>query len=167
VEVTFDIDANGIVHVTAKDKATGKEQKITITASSGLGKDEIENLVKDAKTHESEDKKRKEDVEIRNQADALVYNTEKMLKENKDKIPAEEASKVEAAATECRKALEEKDTAKIKSTMETLTQASHKMAEAMYKASSTPPPNAEQETPKEEEKKKDDNVVDAEVVDSK
>ncbi len=172
VEVTFDIDANGIVHVSAKDKATNKEQKITITASSGLSKDDIENLVKDAKSHEADDKKRREEIELRNQADAMVYNTEKMLKENKDKIPADDAKKIEEACEACKKAVEEKDSAKIKSTMEALTQASHKMAEAMYKAASDksqPDGGAQQEQTQSgaEEKKKDDNVVDAEFEETK
>ncbi|MBT3181423.1 MAG: molecular chaperone DnaK [Deltaproteobacteria bacterium] len=169
VEVTFDIDANGIVHVSAKDKATSKEQKITITSSSGLSKDEIENLVKEGKSHEADDKKRREDIDQRNQADALVYNTEKMLKENKDKVPADDAKKIEEACEVCKKAVEEKDSAKIKSAMETLTQASHKMAEAMYKAASEeakPGEEAKSEEPKKEEKK-DDNVVDAEFEESK
>ncbi len=167
IEVTFDIDANGIVHVGAKDKATGKEQKITITATSGLSKDEIDGLVKDAKAHEGEDKKRREEIDLRNQADALVYNTEKMLKDNKDKIPADDAKRVEEAAAACKKALEDKDSARIKTTMEALTQASHKMAEAMYKAAGPSPEQgagASQEPPQQEQKK-DDNVVDAEVVD--
>ncbi len=172
VEVTFDIDANGIVHVSAKDKATNKEQKITITASSGLSKNDIENLVKDAKSHEADDKKRREEIELRNQADAMVYNTEKMLKENKDKIPADDAKKIEEACEACKKAVEEKDAAKIKSTMEALTQTSHKMAEAMYKAASEksqPESGAQQaqSQPETEEKKKDDNVVDAEFEETK
>ncbi len=172
VEVTFDIDANGIVHVQARDKATGKEQKITITASSGLNKDEIDKLVKDAKSHESEDKRRREDVELRNQADALVYNTEKVLKENRDKVSADDAKRIEEACASCKKAVEEKDSARIKKCIEELTQASHKMAEAMYKATATSAApeggtaggNAEE--PKKEEKK-DEKVVDAEFEESK
>lgn len=174
VEVTFDIDANGIVHVGAKDKATSKEQKITITASSGLSKEEIENLVKDAKVHEGDDKKRKEEIEIRNQADAMVYNTEKTLKENKDKVPAEDAKKIEDALATCKKAIEDKDSARIKSTMEELTTASHKMAEAMYKAqaaSEEASKNAGEQPksdgPKKDDEKKDENVVDAEFEESK
>ncbi len=135
VEVTFDIDANGIVHVSAQDKATNKKQHITITASSGLSKDEVEDLVKDAKSHEGEDKKRKEEIEIRNQADALCYNTEKLLKEHRDKISDDDAKNIEGALEECKKSVEEKNADKIKASMEKLTQASHKMAEAMYKAS--------------------------------
>ncbi|NLD27445.1 MAG: molecular chaperone DnaK [Myxococcales bacterium] len=172
VEVAFDIDANGIVHVSAKDKATNKEQKITITASSGLSKEDIENLVKDAKSHEADDKKRREEIELRNQADAMVYNTEKMLKENKEKIPADDVKKIEEACEACKKAVEEKDSAKIKATMETLTQASHKMAEAMYKAASDKSqpeggPQQGQAQSGAEEKKKDDDVVDAEFEETK
>jgi len=171
VEVTFDIDANGIVHVSAVDKATGKKQHITITASSGLSKDEIDNLVKDAKSHESEDKKKKEEIEVRNQADSLCYNTEKLLKEHKDKISADDVKNIESALADCKKAVEDKETEKIKAAMETLTQASHKMAEAMYKASSdaqqaapgeeAPAGDAKPEEEKKEEKK-DEKVVDAE-----
>jgi len=170
VEVTFDIDANGIVHVSAKDKATAKEQKITITASSGLSKDDIDKFVQEAKSHESEDKKRREEIDLRNQADALVYNTEKMLKDNRDKIPADSIKTVEEAAAACKKAIEDKDSAKIKTTMETLTQASHKMAEAMYKAASPEPEAGSTGAAKEEPKsgeKKDDNVVDAEFEESR
>ncbi len=169
IEVTFDIDANGIVHVGAKDKATGKEQKITITASSGLNKEDIDRFVKEAKSHEAEDKKRREDIELRNQADAMVYNTEKVLKENRDKIDPADAKKIEEACEACRKAIEEKDSPNIKKTMEELTAASHKMAEAMYKAQAAAgaeagaAPGAEEPKKEEkEEKKKDEKVVDAE-----
>lgn len=171
VEVTFDIDANGIVHVSAKDKATGKEQKITITASSGLDKEDIDKFVNEAKAHEGEDKKRREEIDLRNQADALVYNTEKMVKENKDKIPADDAKKVEDACAACKKAIEDKDSPKIKTTMEELTQASHKMAEAMYKATAASEEKAKEATgdasEEKKEEKKDDNVVDAEFEESR
>ena len=170
IEVTFDIDANGIVHVQAKDKATSREQKITITSSSGLSKEEIDKLVKEAKSHEADDKKRREEIDLRNQADALVYNTEKILKENKDKVPAEDAKKIEESCEALKKAIEEKDAAKIKQKMEELTQASHKMAEAMYKATGEakpPPGEAAEESKKEEKKKKDEKVVDAEFEESK
>lgn len=169
VEVTFDIDANGIVHVSAKDMATSKEQRITITASSGLSKDEIDQAVKDAKSHEAEDKKRREEIDVRNQADALVYNTEKTLKEHKDKLDANDVKRVEDALAACKKAIESKDTDDMKKTMETLTQASHKLAEAMYKSASAKGGNGSAgptETPKDE-KKKDDKVVDAEFEESK
>ncbi|MFH0800723.1 MAG: molecular chaperone DnaK [Pseudomonadota bacterium] len=172
VEVTFDIDANGIVHVAAKDKATSKEQKIRIESSSGLTKNDIDKYVKEAKAHESDDKKRREEIEQRNQAEAMVYNTEKVLKENKEKIPADIAKKVEEASAACKKAVEDKDSARIKSTMDELTQSSHKMAEAMYKAAGPTPgaegaqPGGASEEPKKEEKK-DEKVVDAEFEESK
>ncbi|MBI2346845.1 MAG: molecular chaperone DnaK [Deltaproteobacteria bacterium] len=135
VEVSFDMDANGIMHVGAKDMATNKEQKIAITAGSGLAKDEVEKLVKDAKSHESEDKKRREEIELRNQCDSLVYATEKTLAEHRTKLPADEVKQVEEALANCKKALEAKEPGKIQSAMEQLTRASHKMAEVMYKAS--------------------------------
>lgn len=169
VEVTFDIDANGIVHVGAKDMATNKEQKITITASSGLNKDDIDRMVNDAKSHEADDKKRREEIDTRNQAEALVYNTEKTLKENKDKLDANDVKNIEKKLEACKKAVEaeEKDADKIKKTMEELMQASHKMAEQMYKAAApkaeagaAPEGEAKADEPKEE--KKDEKVVDAE-----
>lgn len=168
IEVIFDIDANGIVHVTAKDKATNKEQHITITASSGLNKNDIDTIIKGAKEHESEDKKRREEIEIRNQADALVYNTEKLLKEHREKIPVGDAKAIDDAIVECKKAIETKEISSIKTAMEKLTKASHKMAEAMYKASSG---GGGSEPKKEggngEEKKKDEKVVDAEFTETK
>lgn len=169
VEVTFDIDANGIVHVGAKDLATSKEQKITITSSSGLTKDDIDRMMKDAKSHEADDKKRREEIDLRNQADSLIYNTEKTLKENKDKIDSDTVSKIEKSCEACKKAVEEKDSAKIKSTMEELMQASHKMAEQMYKTaagSKGPEPEAEAKSASQE-KPKDEKVVDAEFEETK
>ncbi|MDE0403733.1 MAG: molecular chaperone DnaK [Nitrospira sp.] len=136
IEVTFDIDANGIVHVSAKDMATQKEQSIKITASSGLSKEEVEQLVKDAEAHSEEDKKRRETVEIRNQADSLVYGTEKNLQEHGDKIPEEEKTKIQEAIDGMKKAMEGDDVEAIKAAMQTLTTASHKLAEEMYKKTS-------------------------------
>lgn len=136
VEVTFDIDANGIVNVSAKDLGTGKEQKITITASSGLSKDEINNMVKDAELHSQEDKKRREEIEVRNQADNLVYNTEKILKENRDKLSESDVKAVEEAIKDTKEAIEKGDVDLIKARVETLNTASHKLAEAMYKKAS-------------------------------
>ena len=172
VEVTFDIDANGIVHVSAKDKATGKEQKITITASSGLSKEDIDNLVKDAKSHEADDKARREMIDTKNQADALVYNTEKLLKENKDKVPEADAKQIESLCESLKKAIESEDAAAMKTKIEELTQASHKMAEAMYKASAEADAAAKGADPQAEpeikaDDKKDDDVVDAEFEESK
>jgi molecular chaperone DnaK len=133
VEVTFDIDANGIVNVSAKDLGTGKEQKITITASSGLDESEIENMVKDGEEHAKEDEERKKKVEARNQLDGLVYSTEKTLGEHKDKLSADEVGQLESALEEAKKALESDDLATYESATQNLMQASHKLAEAMYK----------------------------------
>jgi molecular chaperone DnaK len=133
IEVTFDIDANGIVNVSAKDMATGKEQAITITASSGLSKDDIDKMVKDADRHADEDKKRRADIEGRNQADSLVYNTEKMLNENREKIPVSDIKPIEDALAAAKEALKSEDMDKIRATMETLTKASHRLAEVMYR----------------------------------
>jgi molecular chaperone DnaK len=132
IEVTFDIDANGIVNVSAKDIATGKEQSIQITASSGLTKEEIDAAVKDAEMHSEDDKKKKELIEARNHADSLIYATEKSLKDLGDKVDAETRSKVEAATADLKKAMEGDDVADIKAKSEALTQSSHKLAEAMY-----------------------------------
>ena len=136
IEVTFDIDANGIVNVSAKDQATGKEQSIQITASSGLSKEEIDKLVKDAEMHAEEDKKKKELVEARNSADALIYQTEKSIKELGDKVDSTTKSKVEESVAALRKAIEGEDAAEIKRLSDELTQASHKLAEAMYQQAS-------------------------------
>ena len=136
IEVTFDIDANGIVNVSAKDQATGKEQSIQITASSGLSQEEIDKLVKDAELHADDDKKKRELVDARNSADALIYSTEKSLKEMGDKIDAETKSNIEAAIEPLKKALEGEDVEEIKRLSEALTQASHKLAEAMYQQAS-------------------------------
>lgn len=132
IEVTFDLDANGILNVSAKDMGTGKEQSIRITASSGLSDEEIEKMVKDAEMHESEDKKRRELIEARNQADSLVYTTEKSLKDNEDKIDAETKSNIESALEDVKKAIEGDDVEAINKAVEALSQASHKLAEAMY-----------------------------------
>ena len=136
IEVTFDIDANGIVNVSAKDMATGKEQSIQITASSGLSKEEIDRLIKDAELHTEEDKKKKELVEARNSADALIYSTEKSIKDLGDKVDAATKGKIEAAIEPLKKAMEGDDVAEIKRLSEELTQASHKLAEAMYQKAS-------------------------------
>jgi len=177
IEVTFDIDANGIVNVTAKDVATGKDQKITITSSSGLSKEEVERMAKDAEAHASEDKAKRDEVEARNQLDSMVYQIEKMLKEHGDKISGSERSDVESALADAKKALEGTDAAAMNSARERLTQASHKLAEAMYK--SAQPSGAAQAggfpggasaaggdgTSSGQEQKKDEGVIDAEYVD--
>ncbi len=133
IEVTFDIDANGILNVSAKDLGTGKEQKITITSSSGLAKDEIERMTKEAELHADEDRRSKEEIELKNRADQMVYGTEKMLKENREKVPAEDAKNIESAIEEAKKAIQSGDTSQITAAVERLTQASHKLAEAMYR----------------------------------
>jgi molecular chaperone DnaK len=136
IEVTFDIDANGIVHVSAKDMATQKEQSIQITASSGLSKEEVERLVKDAEAHTEEDKKKRELVELKNQADTLIYSTEKNLSEHGDKIEEEEKTNITTAIDALKKSLEEADIEAVKTAMQNLTTASHKLAEEMYKKAS-------------------------------
>jgi molecular chaperone DnaK len=144
VEVTFDIDANGIVHVSAKDLGTGKEQSIRITASSGLGEEEIKRMVRDAELHADEDRKRRETIEAKNQLDSLIYQTEKSLKENEASVDASVKSQLEAALAEARKSLESTDAAVLRRASEELTKASHKLAEAMYaKASSAASASAE------------------------
>ena len=141
IEVAFDIDANGIVNVSAKDKGTGKEQKITITASSGLSKEEVDRMMREAESHADEDKARKEAIEARNQADQAVYAAERMMQEAGDKLSAEDRAPIESAVADVRKALESEDDAALKPAMEALTAVQHKAAEAMYKqASQTPPP---------------------------
>src|SRR5215470_14266019 len=134
VEVTFDIDANGILNVSAKDNATNKEQKITITASSGLSKEEAERMRKEADSHATEDKQRLAEVEARNRLDNLVYQTEKLVKENREKLSDADAKAVEAAIEDARRALSEGGTEKLNAATESLTKASHRVAEVMYKA---------------------------------
>jgi molecular chaperone DnaK len=139
VEVTFDIDANGILNVSAKDRATGKTQNITITSSSGLNKDEVEKMVKEAQSHSEEDKKRREMVDLRNQADSLAYNLEKLVADNKDKIDAGQAKEIEDAVAETRKAMEGEDADTLKKALERVTSLSHRVAESLYKASGAQP----------------------------
>jgi molecular chaperone DnaK len=165
IEVAFDIDANGIVHVAAKDLATQKEQSIKITASSGLSKDEVEKLVRDAQTHTEEDKKRRKAAEAKNQADTLLYQTEKNLKEHGDKISAEDRTKIEEAVTALKKAMEGNDPDAIESATQSLTTASHKLAEEMYKKASATSATGEGAAPGGESPngaKTDEKVVDAE-----
>jgi len=168
IDVTFDIDANGILNVTAKDKATNNEQKITITSSSGLSKDEVEKMAKDAESHAADDRKQKDTIEARNKADAMVYNVEKTLKEHRSKVGDAEAKEIEDALAETKKVLNENDPDAINKAVDRLTTASHKLAEAMYKASSEPgagpTPGADGGGAGPSGGKKDD-VVDAEFVD--
>ena len=173
IEVTFDIDANGIVNVSAKDLGTGKEQQITITSSSGLGENEIDQMVKDAEMHADEDKKRRESIDLKNQADSMVYQTEKLLNENREKIPVADISTIEEALKKTKEAIESNDPDNIKAAMDELTQASHKMAEVMYQQQAQqgapggpqPGPGPETGGPQPGSEKKDDDVVDAEFED--
>ena len=171
IEVTFDIDANGILNVTAKDRGTNNEQKIMITSSSGLSKDEVEKMARDAESHAAEDRKQKDTIDARNRADAMVYNVEKTLKEHRSKIGEAEAKEIESSLEETKKVIGENDPEKINAAVDKLTAASHKLAEAMYKSSqqapggATPPPTGDGAQPGGESKKPGDNVVDAEFVD--
>jgi molecular chaperone DnaK len=168
IEVTFDIDANGILNVSAKDRGTGKEQKITITASSGLNDEEIDGMVKDAEAHAQEDQRKKEEIEARNRADNLVYSTEKILKESRDKISDSDAQSIEQAIAETKKALEEGGAERINKAAEELTQASHKLAEVMYQSAqqAAGDTGSQQASGAEgEESKQEDDVIDAEYVD--
>jgi molecular chaperone DnaK len=177
IEVTFDIDANGILNVTAKDTAT-KDQKITITSSSGLSKEEVERMAKEADAHAAEDKAQRDAIEAKNQLDSMVYNVEKMLRESGDKISGSDRGDVENAVADAKKALESNDKAQMDKARETLTKASHKLAEEMYKAAQ-PTPGADAGpggAPRDGagagpssngggQKKKDEGVIDAEYVD--
>ncbi|WP_035353255.1 molecular chaperone DnaK [Edaphobacter aggregans] len=166
IEVTFDIDANGILNVTAKDNATGKDQKITITSSSGLSKDEVERMAKDAEAHAAEDKEAREKVEARNGLDSMVYNVEKMLKESGDKVSGSDKSDVESALEDAKKTLSGDPSAKeLNSARERLTSVSHKLAEAMYKATAGAQSEPVAHAGSAEEPKKDEGVIDAEYVD--
>jgi molecular chaperone DnaK len=171
IEVTFDIDANGILNVTAKDMATQKDQKITITSSSGLSKEEVERMAKEADAHSEEDKKKRDEIEARNQLDGMVYQVEKMLREHGDKISGSERGDVENAVADAKKALEGGEASAMNSARERLQAASHKLAEAMYKATAgqaqpqgapNPGPSAGAEPGSQ---KKDEGVIDAEYVD--
>ncbi len=162
IEVIFDIDANGIVHVTAKDKATGKDSSITLTGTTGLSKEEIDAKVRDAESHQAEDQQRKSLLEDKNHLDQAIYQLEKLLKENADKVPEGDRKDLEAAIAEGKEALSSLDGARIKQALEKLNAASHKMAEHLYKQEPpTPGPGA---PPPPGGQKKDDNVIDAEVV---
>lgn len=171
IEVTFDIDANGIVHVSAKDLGTGKEQSIKITASSGLTEEEIQRLVREAELHAEEDKRKKELIEVRNQADSLIYNEEKNIREFGDKIDASEKARIEDAIARLKRAMEGENIAEIRSAQEELTRVSHKLAEAMYsKTAGAGQATGEQAGPERGPKTtgaKDDDVVDADFEDVK
>jgi len=173
IAVTFDIDANGILNVTAKDNATGKDAKITITSSSGLSKEEVERMAKDAEAHAAEDKEQRDKVEARNGLDSMVYNVEKMLKDSGDKVAAADKTDVETALAEAKTTLAgDPGATELNAAKERLTTASHKLAEAMYKAAAAPPADGAagpassgEASGTQEEAKKDEGVIDAEYVD--
>jgi molecular chaperone DnaK len=171
IEVTFDIDANGILNVTAKDLATGKDQKITITSSSGLSKEDVERMAKEASVHSEEDKAKREEIEAKNQLDSLIYSVEQMLRENGDKISASERGEIENAVADARKALDSNDKRTMDQAREKLTQASHKLAEQMYKAAQPqsagkrPSAGAPGADGKANGQAKDEGVIDAEYED--
>jgi molecular chaperone DnaK len=173
IEVTFDIDANGILNVTAKDTATQKDQKITITSSSGLSKDEVERMAKEADSHSAEDKAQRESIEAKNQLDSMVYQIEKMLRESGDKISGSDRGDVENALGDAKKALESNDKGQMDRARENLTKASHKLAEQMYKAAQPAggaqagpgPSTGAGSQPGDSGQKKDEGVIDAEYVD--
>jgi len=166
IEVAFDIDANGIVNVSAKDMATGKEQKITISGSSGLAKDEVDRMVKDAQNHAAEDQARRELIDARNQADALAYQVEKTLNENREKVPVGELSRIEAAIADVKKATEGDDLQAIKAATEALQRASHGMAEHLYQGAQGGPGQGAQGTASGAQGGQASGVRDAEVVDA-
>jgi molecular chaperone DnaK len=169
IEVTFDIDANGILNVNAKDTATGKDTRITITSSSGLSKEEVERMAKDAESHAAEDKEKREEIEARNGLDGLVYNIEKMLKDSGEKVQAADKTEVESALAEAKKTLEgSPSAAELRAANDKLTQASHKLAEVLYKANAAAgqgAPTAQADGTPGTEQKKDEGVIDAEYVD--
>jgi molecular chaperone DnaK len=172
IEVTFDIDANGIVNVSAKDMATQKEQKITITSSSGLSKDEVDKMMKEAEAHAEEDRKRKEEIETRNHADQAAYAAEKMLKDSGDKLSASDKQPIESAIEDLKRAIEKNDVAEMKKAMDALNTAQHKAAEVLYKTASAAgagggQPGGGQEPgagPANGGSKASGDVIDAEVV---
>ncbi len=169
IEVTFDIDANGIMNVSAKDLGTSKEQKITITASSGLNKDEIDRMVKDAQSHSEEDRKRREEIEAKNRLDSLIYASEKTFNENKGKLSSADASAVESALADAKKSLESGNAQAMNDAFARLEEASHKVAEAAYRGAAEPPPGASTGGASGEPSSgagKEDEVIDTEYVDT-
>jgi molecular chaperone DnaK len=163
IEVTFDIDANGIVHVTAKDKGTGKDASITLTGSTGLSKEDIDAKVKEAEAHKAEDEERKKLLENKNTLDQTIYQVEKLIKENGDKLPEDDRKDAEAALAEGKEALASLDKARIQKALENITAKSHKLAESIYKDTNPPTPPTGGAAPGGDTKK-DDDVIDAEVV---
>jgi len=164
IEVTFDIDANGIVNVAAQDKATGKEQKITISGSSGLSKEEVDKLVRDAETHAAEDKVRREVIDVRNQAESLAWSVEKTLTESRDKVATSDAARAEQAIAAVREAVKGDDTDAIKRAAEELQRASHAVAEALYKSQDG---GSDDVRRRDTSEAKEGEVVDAEFAETK
>ena len=167
IEVTFDIDANGIVSVSAKDKGTGKEQKIQIQASGGLSEEEIQKMVKDAEANKETDKKKRETVDARNQADTMIHSTEKNLKEHGSKITEAEKKSIETAIADLRNALKGTDAEEVKKKTQSLIQASMKLGEAVYKSQQKTAGKADNSKKDSKENKDKDNVVDADFEDVK
>ena len=167
IEVTFDIDANGIVNVSAKDKGTGKEQKIQIQASGGLSDEEIEKMVKDADANKETDKKKREAVDVRNQADTLIHSTDKNLKEHGSKVSDAEKKAIEEASTSLKETLKTENIEDIKKKTEALVQASMKLGEAIYKSQQNAKPETDKEDDKDNKDKKDNDVVDADFEEVK
>ena len=164
IEVTFDIDANGIVHVSAQDRATGKTQSMTITGQSSLARDDIERMVKDAEAHAEDDRRRREEAEIRNNADQLVYQTQKLLKEQGDKIDASERADVESAVTGVTVALNGADVEAIKDATEKLLTVSQSFSQKLYDAASQSGAQGQSEGSEDASTSSDDEIVDAEIV---
>ena len=165
IEVTFDIDENGIVHVSAKDRGTGKEQSMVISGGSALSKDEIDRMIKDAEAHADEDRVRREEAETRNSAEQLVYSTEKFVSENDEKLPADGKEKVKTAIADLRKALEGTDVDDVKAKHENLAKVSQELGSAMYAAASAEGADAGAGAGAGSSSASDDDVVDAEIVD--
>jgi molecular chaperone DnaK len=173
IEVIFDINADGILHVSAKDQGTGKQQAITITGHSGLEEQEVDNMVKDAEAHAEEDKKRRELIDVKNQADNLVYNLEKTLRENKDKVDPQEASRIQSEIENTKSAIETDNIDQIKKAIENLTQQSHKLTQMMYQQAGADQQQAEGAQQQQAggqqqaqgESEEEEEVIDAEVVD--
>jgi molecular chaperone DnaK len=158
IEVTFDIDADGILHVAAKDKATGREQSITITASSGLSKEEVERMVGEAERHRQDDQKRREEVEVRNHADSLIYQAEKLMRDQGDKVPGDIKSEVESKVAACRSALEGGEIASIQHAVQELSASLQKVGASMYQQPESAPPDGEEYGPPPD----DEDVVEGE-----
>ena len=165
IEVSFDIDANGIVNVSAKDRATGKSQAITITSSSGLAPEQIERMVEDARSHADEDKQRQQEIELKNRLDGLIFGTEKALRDGRDKLAPDEIAAVEGALDVARKAAAEGGRDRLEAAVKDLTQASHQLAEVLYRNAAAS--GGQADPPKAAEEPKKNDVVDAEVVDEK